>query len=190
MEEKKEIQNQANLYREELEKLEVSKLDTSSNYKNAEEFMLKVIRDEQVPKDSKTEIGKQVSEHLLLTDEQKLKLSSICKEEYSKTQQSNDEFIEKLLSDIAEDSDYIYELVPYMDYTQKHGLSYMAIAKIKGAGYEKYFVSSKKDLVPYKDCEQVGIYLKHKKNKSSFSVKAFIEFFRRRIFPVTFCVHI
>lgn len=165
-------------YEEDISKLEVSKVDTSSNYKQAEQFMLKVIQDEKVPKEIKIEIGKKVTEHLLLTDEQKSKLSNWCKEEYSKTKQSNDEYIDNLLSTISDDDNYIYELVPYMDYTEKHGLSYMAIAKIKGAGYEKYFVSSKKDLVPYKNCEQVSIFLKHTKNKSSFGLKSYIQFFK------------
>lgn len=155
--EEKSLQVTSNIehYQKEISKLEVSKLDASSNYQKAEIFMLDVIKNEDVSKEDKIEIGKQVTEKLLLSDEQKDELSQMCKIEYSKTKQGTDEYFKNLLDDMADDSEFICDIVPCMDYTKEHGLNYMAIKRNKKGKTEKYFVSSKKDTIPYEKCEEV-----------------------------------
>ena len=44
-------------YTKELEELEASKLDASSNYNKTEEFMLKVVKDERISAEEKAELN-------------------------------------------------------------------------------------------------------------------------------------
>ena len=64
-------------YQKELEELETSKVDASSNYKKAEEFMLKVVKDEQISTEEKAKLLDKAYKQLLLTDEQKLMLNDV-----------------------------------------------------------------------------------------------------------------
>lgn len=161
----------------EIEELEASKLDASSNYNKAEEFILKVAKDEQISAEEKAKLLDKVYKQLLLTDEQKLMLNDVYIAEYSKTKQFKDTYITNIMEGMADDDDTIYQLVPYMDYSKEYGLSYMALKKDKSGKFEQYFVSSKKEICAYKDCEKVGIYLKHQNNSSAFSLRAYMRFY-------------
>ena len=164
-------------YQKELEELETSKVDASSNYKKAEEFMLKVVKDEQISTEEKAKLLDKAYKQLLLTDEQKLMLNDVYIAEYSKTKQFKDKQIEIIMESMADDDGTITPIIPSMDYTKEYGLSYMALKKDKSGKFEQYFVSSKKEICEYKDCEKVGIYLKHQNNSSAFSMKAYLRFY-------------
>ena len=165
-------------YNKEIEELEASKVDASSNYQKAEEFMLKVVKDEQISTEEKAKLLDKVYKQLLLTDEQKLMLNDVYIAEYSKTKQFKDEYIKNLMENMADDDDTIYQLIPYMDYTKEYGLSYMALKKDKSGKFEQYFVSSKKEICAYKDCDKSGIYLRHQNNSSNFSMRAYMRFYK------------
>ena len=81
------------------------------------------------------------------------------------------------MESMADDDGTITPIIPSMDYTKEYGLSYMALKKDKSGKFEQYFVSSKKEICEYKDCEKVGIYLKHQNNSSAFSMKAYLRFY-------------
>lgn len=170
--------NKIEEYKKELEKLEVSKVDTSSNYKQAEEFMLKLINDEDIPKEEKTNLLKEVHQKFLLDNEQINQLGMVCKQQFDKTQQGKDEYVKGLLEEMSDNTDYIYELVPYMDYTEEHGLNYMAMMRTKDNKKVKCFVSSKKECYRYEDCEDKGIYLQHTKNTSKFELNTFLKYLK------------
>lgn len=178
MEQNKNQEEIIKAYEQEIDKLEVSKLDASSNYRQAEKFIINIVQNEDVEKEDKVQLCKKAFQHLQITKEHGTELNKLFIAEYMKTNQYKKEFIDKLTEDMAEDNDFIYELVPYMDYTKEHGLSYMALKKSKNGNLEKYFVSSKKDIVPYTECETTGIHFKHQKNDSKFSLKSYLAFFK------------
>jgi len=170
--------NKVEEYRKELKELEVSKLDTSNNYKQAEEFMLKIVNDEEVTIDDKTIILKEVYEKFSLNEEQKLQLNMICKEQFDRTQQGKDAYINNLIEEMSDNTGDICELVPYMGFTEEHGLNYMAIMRTKNNKKVKCFVSSKKECYKYDDCEDKGIYLKHTNNSSKFMLSSFMDYIK------------
>ena len=171
-----ENNNKINDYKKKLAELEASKLDASTNYKSATEFMAPIIKDDDILLDDKTSILKDVCQKFLLNEEQQKQLGGLCKQMYSQTQQSKDEYMKKLLSEISYNTDSISEISPCMDYTEEHGLNYMAMMKNKDNKKVKCFVSSKKDCYKYEDCEENGIYLKHKNNQSKFYIQAFLNY--------------
>lgn len=171
-----ENNNNIQSYKKELEGLEVSKLDASANYKKAEAFMAKVVKDKDILPDDKTNILEEVYKKFLLNEDQKLKLNGICKQMYSQTQQGKDEYMNNLLNEMSYNTEPINEIVPYMDYTEEHGLNYMANMRSKNNKKVKCFVSSKKECYKYEDCEENGIYLKHKNNQSKFDIQSFLEY--------------
>ncbi len=181
VEEPKQIQTEGKTtietYTKEIEKLEASKLDASSNYKKAEEILLKIVKDEQVSSEEKAKLLDKAYKQLLLTDEQRLMLNDVYIAEYSKTKQFKDKQIEIIMESMADDDGTITPIIPSMDYTKEYGLSYMALKKDKSGKFEQYFVSSKKEICEYKDCEKVGIYLKHQNNSSAFSMRAYMRFY-------------
>lgn len=181
VEEPKQIQTEGKTtietYTKEIEKLEASKLDASSNYKKAEEILLKIVKDEQVSSEEKAKLLDKAYKQLLLTDEQRLMLNDVYIAEYSKTKQFKDKQIEIIMESMADDDGTITPIIPSMDYTKEYGLSYMALKKDKSGKFEQYFVSSKKEICEYKDCEKVGIYLKHQNNSSAFSMMAYMRFY-------------
>lgn len=168
--------NNLNEYKKELEKLEVSNVDISSNYKKAEEFMAKVTKDENILSDDKNNILKEVYEKFLLNEEQKQKLGTVCRQIFLRTQQGKDNYINNLISEMSYNTKPITEITPYMDYTEEFGLNYMAIMRNKNNKKVKCFVSSKKDCYKYEDCEENGIYLKHKNNESKFDIQEFLNY--------------
>ena len=175
-----EKNNKIEEYIKELKGLEVSKVDTSSNYKQAEKFMLKVVDDEKVSTDDKKIILKEVHQNFLLNKEQEQQLNIVCKQQFEKAQQYKDEYINNLLKEMSDNTHSIYELVPYMDFTEEHGLNYMAIMRTKDNKKVKCFVSSKKECYKYDDCEDKGIYLKHTNNTSKFMLSSFIDYIKNK----------
>lgn len=141
-------------YKEKISILEVSKLDASSNFKKAEGFLKDVVHNEEISKEDKAKLCGEAYEHLKITSEQLESLNQIYIEEYKKTAQFKNEYIDNLMKDVFDKDDVIYQYTPALDYTEKNGLSYMAVNRNKDGKMEKYFVSSKKDVIPYTECEK------------------------------------
>lgn len=167
-------------YEDEISKLEGSKMDSSSNYQKAKTFMLKVTKDEKVTMEQKVELLDKAYKKLLLTKEQTKSLNDLYILELSHTKQFKDEYIKNIMEETNEDDTSTYQLIPYMDYTKNYGFSYMAVRRGKNGKLEKFFVSSKKEVYAYNDCQQIGIHLKHQNNSSNFHLKSYFEFYNKK----------